>query len=440
MKLIRPDEVLLVLLHLHRDVDDLLVGVRLPLRAPRPLEVPEAPVHVPQLLVRLLELRVVVDVARIHLEVRPHERLLEDGQTLELQLPHPVLRPLRHRDLELHQLDRLLLGGAGLVRVGDLRLPDPGRHVPVVEVEVLDPPPVPPRVLLAPQPLVLGVGRLAPQPGEAEEARLLDLLHLPAQGPVGEDAVAVEDDLVDLRLWPLVDDEGKLLARPPDVLGLVLDRAEGPALLGQHLLDDPLDLAGLLGVVEGVDLDLGVPLLELVLDRAGGELLAAAEVHDLDALPLGHLETHHLAVRAVHRLDLEVVEEAGVPQPAEVVAELPLVVGVPRLRRDVEEERLLLEVLVVEDLDPLDDRRWLRRLRPRHGRRDGQQQPGPEDRRPRPSHADNAPPLSPCWYHSPPSSTPTSIGRPPRICPRMNASDSGSSMWRWIARRSGRAP
>ena len=100
-----PEEVLLVLLHLHGDVHDLLLGVGLPLRAARPLEVAEAAVDVAQLLVGLLELRVVVDVARHHLEVAPDEVLLEDGEPLELQLPHPVLLALGHRDLEAHELD-----------------------------------------------------------------------------------------------------------------------------------------------------------------------------------------------------------------------------------------------------------------------------------------------------------------------------------------------
>jgi hypothetical protein len=180
----------------------------------------------------------------------------------------------------------------------------------------------------------------------------------------------------------------------------VLGRAEGPALLGQHLLDDLLDLARLRRVVERVDLDLGVRLLERVLDVAGGQVLAAPEVHDLDALPLGDLESHHLAARAVHDLDLQVVEEARVPQPLEVLPELALVVGLARLRGDVEEEGLLLEVLVVEDLDPLDDRRRLTRRRARLGarrrRRHRHAQPRPEHRRPRPLHADSAPPRSPC--------------------------------------------
>ena len=87
-----PEEVLLVLLHLHGDVDDLLLRVGLAHRPARPLEVPQRTVHVAQLLVSLLEARVVVDVVRVHLEEAPDEVLLEDRQTLELHLADPVLR------------------------------------------------------------------------------------------------------------------------------------------------------------------------------------------------------------------------------------------------------------------------------------------------------------------------------------------------------------
>ena len=436
------EEVLLVLLHLHRHVHDLLLRVGLAVGAARPLEVAERAVDVAQLLVGLLEVRVVVDVALLHLEQAAHEALLQHREPLELQAAHPVLRPLGDRDLELHVLDRLLLGSARLVHVADARLADARRHVAVVQVVVLDPPALAARILLAPEPLLLGVGGLAAEPAQVEEARLLDLLHLPAQRRVREHLVAVEGDLLHLRLGALVDHERQLLAGGADVLRLVLDRGEGTPLGRQHLLDDRLDLARLLGVVEGVDLDLRVALLELVLDRAGGDLLAAAVVDDLDPPALGDDEAHDLAARAVDRLDPQVVEEAGVPQPLEVVAQLALVEGLARLRRDVVLQRLALQELVVQDLDPLDQRRlpgWL--LRPRAPRERERAEPEQDSGHgERPLHDDSVPPRSSCWYHSPPSFTPTSIGRPLLIWPRMNASDSGSSMWRWIARRSGRAP
>src|SRR6185503_8452973 len=56
------------------------------------------------------------------------------------------------------------------------------------------------------------------------------------------------------------------------------------------------------------------------------------------------------------------------------------------------------------------------------------------------AHADSAPPRSSCQYQRAASLTPTSMGSDGRICPRMNASERASSMWRWMARRSGRAP
>ena len=229
---------------------------------------------------------------------------------------------------------------------------------------------------------------------------------------------------------------------PPIVFASCFTVREGPALRRQHLLDDRLDLARLGLVVEGVDLDLRVPLLELVLDVRGGEVLRAAVVDDLDPLPLRHHEAHELALRAVGRLDPQVVEEARVPQPLEVVAQLALVVRVAGLGLDVEQQRLALQELVPADVDLRHHRHGLARLRlrPGLGGRQGEEQPGTEDGRSSPLHADNAPPRSPCRYQSPPSSTPTSIGSPLRMLPRMNASDSASSMWRWIARRSGRAP
>ena len=247
--------------------------------------------------------------------------------------------------------------------------------------------------------------------------------------------------VLDLRLWPVGDHERQLLAGAADVLRLVLDRREGPTLRGEHLLDDRLDLARLRRVVERVELDLRLALLQLVLDVRRREVLRAAVVDDLDPLALGHPERDDLALRPVGDVDLQVLEEPGVPQALEVVAQPPLVVRVARLRLHVEQQRLALQELVPLDLDALDRGRLaLALLRPRVRRRERQEQPRPEQRRPRPLHADSAPPRSPCVYHSWPSLTPTSIGVSARMRPRMKASDSASSTWRWIARRSGRAP
>ena len=306
----------------------------------------------------------------------------------------------------------------------------------MIEVEVLQAG----EVALVAGPLLLGVGVLAAEPGEVPEAGLLDLLHRLLEGAVGEGLVALELDPLDLRLRPVLDDEGDLLPGGPDRLRVDLDVAEGAALLGQHLLDDRRHPPRLGDVVEGVHAQRGLALLELVLDVRGGELLAAAVVHDLDPLPLLHAEDHDLAVGRVLHVQDEVLEEARVPQAAEVVAQPPLVVAVTGLGGDVEEQRLLGDVLVVGHLDARDHGSLLRSLRLLGRGREPERERGQERGYGPQRHGERAPPRSSCQYHSAPSCTPISIGRCGRICPRMKASDSASSMWRWMARRSGRAP
>ena len=73
-------------------------------------------------------------------------------------------------------------------------------------------------------------------------------------------------------------------------------------------------------VVEGVDLEPGLLLLELVLDGGGGQGLAAAVVDDLDALALVDHGSDDLAPVGVSRdVDEQVLHEPGVPEPAEVL-------------------------------------------------------------------------------------------------------------------------
>ena len=66
----------------------------------RPLEVALGAVGVAQLVVALLDPRLLVDVARLQLEERADQLRLEDGHALELHLADPVLVALGDRDLE----------------------------------------------------------------------------------------------------------------------------------------------------------------------------------------------------------------------------------------------------------------------------------------------------------------------------------------------------
>ena len=86
------------------------------------------------------------------------------------------------------------------------------------------------------------------------------------------------------------------------------------------------DLADQRRVDEGVEPDLRVRFLQLLVDLRGLDLLRADVVDDLDALPLLHVVGDQLADHAVREhvvvgLDREVVEEVGGPQPLEVVAD-----------------------------------------------------------------------------------------------------------------------
>ena len=115
------------------------------------------------------------------------------------------------------------------------------------------------------------------------------------------------------------------------------------------------------GIDEGVEADLGVRVLQLLVDLRDLDLLRPDVVDDLDALPLLHVVGDDLADRPVGELvvadvDPEVVEEIGVPQAVEVVLDgllARVVVGDPLvLRRGAE---LLLDVIQVGLR--LDDRR-----------------------------------------------------------------------------------
>ena len=73
---------------------------------------------------------------------------------------------------------------------------------------------------------------------------------------------------------------------PPTGLASCFTVAKGRPFSASISLRMCLHPPRLAEVVEGVDLEAGLALLELVLDGGGGEGLAAAVVDDLDALAL----------------------------------------------------------------------------------------------------------------------------------------------------------
>src|SRR4029078_13032513 len=112
---------------------------------------------------------------------------------------------------------------------------------------------------------------------------------------------------------------------------------------------------------------------------------------------------------------------------------------------DVIKQRFGLQELVAKDVDLRHHRRVGRgggllavcEAPPAGEQAQGQRQRGAANAQ---AHDDSAPLRPSCRYQSAPSLTPTSIGNPLWIWPGMHASESSSLMWRWIARRSGRAP
>ena len=241
----------------------------------------------------------------------------------------------------------------------ELRSADPGLDVALVAVVGDD------RVGVL---LELGflVGAAAGQPGE--HPVLLGLLHLAAQGAVAHRRVADEVDLADADLRALLHVEGDLdqLGAAGQRLDVRGDLGELEALLGHHLLDDALHPPHRRVVEERVEAQRHPELLHLLVDLGALDLARPGVVDDLHARPLFHVEDHALAddavlVGLVDRLDPQVVEEVGPPQPPEVVADLllgGLVVGHPhaigaaaRLRLDVIQVGLRLDQRLVDRVE-----------------------------------------------------------------------------------------
>ena len=169
-----------------------------------------------------------------------------------------------------------------------------------------------------------------------ELAAFLGVLQLTLQGGVADRLVADEVERANLDLRPFVHVEREVdqLGAAGDFLDLGRDFGELEALLTQHVADDAGDLADQAGIDEGVEADLGVGVLQLLVDLRRLDLLGADVVDDLDALPLLHVVGHDLADRAVGELvvadvDEQVIEEVRVPQPVEVLEDDLLAVVVP---------------------------------------------------------------------------------------------------------------
>ncbi len=169
-----------------------------------------------------------------------------------------------------------------------------------------------------------------------ELAAFFGVLQLTLQGGVADRLVTDEVERANLDLRPLVHVEREVdqFGAAGDFLDLGRDFGELEALLTQHVADDAGDLADQAGIDEGVEADLGVGVLQLLVDLGRLDLLGADVVDDLDALPLLHVVGHDLADRAVGELvvadvDEQVVEEVGVPEPVEVLEDDLLAVVVP---------------------------------------------------------------------------------------------------------------
>jgi len=83
---------------------------------------------------------------------------------------------------------------------------------------------------------------------------------------------------------------------PGTSLMSVRDGGELESPSPQHVADDALDLAHQGGVDEGVEADLGVGVLQLLVDLRHFNLLGADVVDDLDALPLLHVVRDDLPI------------------------------------------------------------------------------------------------------------------------------------------------
>ena len=154
---------------------------------------------------------------------------------------------------------------------------------------------------------------------------MLVFLHLALEGAIAHRLVAHEVDASNLHLGPFVHVEREVheLGAAGNFLDLGRHRRELKALLLQHVLHDPLNLAHEARVDEGVEPDDGVGLFQLLVDLRGLDFFRPHVIDDLDSLPLLHvvgddLSHHTIGERVVAHVDPKVVEEVRRPQAPEI--------------------------------------------------------------------------------------------------------------------------
>ncbi len=171
------------------------------------------------------------------------------------------------------------------------------------------------------------------------------------EGAAADGLVAAEGDLVDLDLAPFLDVEDQAGGGGPHVLQGHLDHRVPEALLGALVDDEVLDLAGRLGVVDGVGVDGELLLLDLVLQGGKTHLRAAAEVHFLDEGPLLDENDQLLAALFVIGLELDVIEGVGCPELVQDRREVHVAQVVARLQPGLEDDGFRRLLQRPDDLD-----------------------------------------------------------------------------------------
>ncbi len=175
-----------------------------------------------------------------------------------------------------------------------------------------------------------------------DDIGLLGVLHREAHAQPREHRGALERDLADADAVPFVDLEDHPLLVAGQVLHRVARLGEAIALLAVHVLDQdlhPLQLAQAQGIAF-VHLDvLGG---DLVLDVGLRQALQPLVVDRAQQRPLGDGDDEPHAVRPRERdLDLDVVDQAAVPELLDVAVEQVLVERRADLQPEVEEQGFL---------------------------------------------------------------------------------------------------